>query len=58
MSDFPALSLRTPRLLDSVHDIPGDALFVTMFNHPETMMAFCFGLKGFMILDSLQLGFT
>lgn len=55
MNDFPSLSLRTPRVLDLVHDNPGDAPFDTAFNDPETLKAFGYDSKVFMIFDSPQL---
>ncbi len=58
MSDFTALSLRTPRVLDLVHDNPGDAPFVTSFNDPDGLKAFGFDSKVFMIFDSPQLALT
>ena len=53
--DFPSVSLRAPRILDLVHDNPGDAPFVTAFNDPATLKAFGFDSKVFMIFDSPQL---
>jgi len=58
MGDFPSLSLRRPRVLDLVHDNPGDAPFVTAFNDPETLKAFGFDSKVFMIFDSPQLAIS
>ena len=55
MSDFPSLSLRIPRVLDLVHDNPGDTPFVTSFNDPATLKAFGYDSKVFMIFDSPQL---
>lgn len=58
MGDFPSLSLRRPRVLDLVHDNPGDAPYLTDFNDPETLKAFGFDSKVFMIFDSPQLALT
>lgn len=55
MGDFPSLSLRTPRVLDLVHDNPGDTPYVTAFNDPGTLKDFGFDSKVFMIFDSPQL---
>jgi hypothetical protein len=55
MSDFPSLTLRSPRTLDLVHDNPGDAPYVTAFNEPEHLKSFGFDSKVFMIFDSPQL---
>ena len=55
MNDFPSLIARTPRVLDLVHDNPGDAPYVTGFNDPETLKAFGYDSKVFMIFDSPQL---
>jgi len=55
MNDFPGMTLRTPHVLDLVHDNPGDAPFVTAFNDPETLKSFGYDAKVFMIFDSPQL---